>query len=203
MKRCLLLTLVLALSCLAGATDIYNNLNSPTDGTDSVFSFGPLADSFSTGNSSFTLEGVGLKLEDMGTPTGSFTIQLLNDNNISPGTPIYTIATVSDSMLTDSLQNYFFDLATPQVLDPNTRYWIQLSSTDGSVAFWSWSTDQSGVGVAGEFFANSTGVYDNTNGPYQMELSDQPLTLPEPGTILMLGTGVVGAITGLRRKFLV
>ena len=202
MKRLLPLVLVLALGCVAGATDIYNNLNSVTNGSPDTVSpkAGPLADSFFTGNSSFTLAGIGLKLVDLGDPAGSFTIQLLSDNNIFPGNPIYTIATVSDTSLTDSLQNYFFDLATPQVLDPNTRYWIELSTSDGSVAGWSWSIDQNAVGVAGEFFFNHGIVIPNANGPYQMELSDQSLAIPEPATLLMLGTGLATALGGIRRK---
>src|SRR5271157_1472278 len=136
MKRLLLLVLVFALSCAAGATVIYDNLNAISYGTESIYNFGPLADSFSTGNSAFTLASVGLKLEDIGNPTGSFTIQLLADNNISPGSPIYTVATVQDTSLTNSLQDYFFTLSQPQVLQPNTRYWIGLTSTNNSVAQW-------------------------------------------------------------------
>ena len=79
----------------------------------------------------------------MALPPARFTIQLLADNNINPGNPIYTIATVQDSSLTDSLQDYFFLLAQPQVLSANTRYWISLSSTDNSVANWSWTVDTS------------------------------------------------------------
>lgn len=196
MKRLLPLLLVLALSCAASATVIYDNLDAQSYGIESVYGFGPLADSFSTGNSPFTLLGLGLKLEDMGAPTGSFTIQLLADDNIHPGNPIYTIATVADSSLTDSLQDYFFQLQMPQVLDPNTRYWIGLSSSDNSTAGWSWSVDTSGVGVSGEYFANMGGVYTNDNGAYQMQVSD----VPEPATLITLGTGVVGLLGVLRRK---
>jgi PEP-CTERM motif len=201
MKRLLPLLLVIALSCAAQATDVYNNLNSTSNGSDFIVSFGPLADSFSTGNAAFTLAGIGLKLEEVGTPGGSFTIQLLADNNIFPGNPIYTIATVSDSSLTNSLQDYFFNLGTPQVLAPDTRYWIELSSSNGSVAKWSWSVDQSGVGVSGEYFFNQNGVLTNDNGPYQMQLSDQPFGVPEPSTLAMLATGMVAALGGVRRRF--
>ena len=184
MRRLLPLLLLVALSCTAGATVIFDNLSASSSGTDTIFGFGPLADSFSTGASSFTLANIGLKLEDVGAPTGSFTIQLMADNNISPGSPIYTIATVQDSSLTNSLQDYYFLLTQPQVLDPNTRYWIELSSTDNSTANWSYSVDTSGPGVANEYFFNQScnPHCSNDNGPYQMQISE----VPEPATLLTL-----------------
>ena len=71
MKRLLPLLLLLALSCTAGANVIFDNLSATSNGTDGVVSFGPLADSFSTGAGGFTLTQVGLQLEDGGAPTGS------------------------------------------------------------------------------------------------------------------------------------
>ena len=200
MRRLLPLFLVFALSCAAGATVVYDNLNATSNGTDAIFGFGPLADSFSTGAGGLTLGTVGLKLEDVSAPTGSFTIELLADNNINPGNPIYTIATVQDSSLTNSLQNYFFNLVQPQVLSANTRYWIELSSSNNSAANWSYSVDTSGIGVSGEYFYNQNCIPNctNDNGPYQMQLSD----VPEPATLFTLGTGVVGLLGGLRRKLI-
>jgi len=198
MRRLLPLLLVLALSCTAGATIIFDNLAAPSNGVDAIVGFGPLADSFSTGANPFSLTQIGLTLENVGVPTGSFTIELLADNNINPGNPIYTIATVQDSSLTNSLGTYLFDLPQAQLLDPNTRYWIGLSSTDNSVANWSWTVDTSGIGVSGEYFANVNGVFTNNNGAYQMQITGD--VVPEPGTLLTMGTGVVGLLGVLRRK---
>jgi hypothetical protein len=198
MKRCLVLILcVAALTFTANATDIYNNLASPSDGADSITGFGPLYDSFLTGGSTFDLASVGLKLFFPGPATGTFTVGLYADNSISPGALLYTIATVSDSSLTVGLNDYNYNLAAPQLLAANTRYWIGLSSSDSNT-FWSWSLDQSGIGVVGNYFANQNGVFSNDNGPYQMRVSDT--TTPEPGSLVLLGTGLAGMTGLLRRK---
>jgi hypothetical protein len=91
-----------------------------------------------------------------------------------------------------------FPLA-PYALSANTIYWIGLSGNTS--AFWSWSLDTSGPGVANEYFANIDGVFpNNPDGPYQMLVSGI-ITTPEPGTmsLLLLGLGLVGT---LRRKLL-
>jgi hypothetical protein len=105
---------------------------------------------------------------------------------------------VQDSSLTNSLGTYFFDLSQSQLLAPNTRYWIGLSSTDNSVANWSWTVDTSGIGVSGEYFANVNGVFTNNNGAYQMQISGD--VVPEPATLVTLGTGMVGVLASFRRK---
>ncbi len=199
MKRWLPVILcIVALTCVGNASVVYDNLGSSSNGADPVTSFGPLADSFSTGGAGFTLASVGLKLELLGAPTGTLSVDLLADNNTSPGGVIYNIGTIDDNMLSGTLQDYFLNLTTAQVLTANTRYWIELSSMDSN-AGWSWSGDQNAVGVAGEYFANLNGVFDNSNGPYQMRLSDTAAT-PEPGTLVLLGGGICALTATLRRK---
>ena len=94
-----------------------------------------------------------------------------------------------------------FPIGSPIALAPSTRYWIQLSSTDESGSTWAWSTDVSGPGVAGEFFANSGGVFPNDpDGPYQMRVSGTASVVPEPSTAsLALGLFSCGALM-LRRR---
>ncbi|MFI5331708.1 MAG: choice-of-anchor R domain-containing protein, partial [Desulfobaccales bacterium] len=124
----------------------------------------PLFDSFSVGPvgpEGTTLLDVQLLLKSSsssGSSSGFFSVALYSDSGNhqpSPGTLLQLIGTLNDGSLTSDLS--VVDFPTAYHLDADTRYWIELSSTDGSTAEWSWSYDQSGIGVAGEYFG-----HDNT-----------------------------------------
>ncbi len=200
------LMILWAFSVNAKADTIYNNLSSTTEGSDSVgvsaFGQGPLADSFSTGGSPFDLTGVQVLVSGSSTSTGSFSIFLLADNNTSPGAALGTIGTVSDSSLSSSPAALSF--STNVFLNANTRYWIELApGSGGTSALWAWSMDQTAPGVAGEFFWNATfGVIPNAEGPYQMELSgvSEVTPIPEPSSLILFGSGIIGLAGALRKK---
>jgi hypothetical protein len=202
----------------ANASDIYNNLGSSTDGSDPVSTLGPLADSFSTGPGNFQLSMVGVLLNGDPTTRGAVSIDLLSSRHglggrPAPGSFLLQLGKVSDASLSSSSADFFFFAAYP--LAPNTRYWIQVSSTSASVlihtsANWAWSLDQTALGVAGEFFDNQMGVADNSLGPYQMEVDVVPghvvdaavvqASVPEPSVLLLFGGGLLGVIGAVRRK---
>jgi hypothetical protein len=219
MKRMLLLLAVVALllggvgQARAGTITLYNNLSATSGGADFVaanppsnpnnVAQGPLADSFSTGASAVNLSDVKLLLGlfPNGTTTGSITVTLNSDSSTSPGAVLTTIGTINDSSLSSTLG--VVDLATSFSLAANTRYWIELSTSNNSSAQWSWSNDTSGVGVANEFFFNEHGAAPNSNGPYQMEVTAQTATtgVPEPSTLTLLGIGSLSLLGyGWRRR---
>jgi hypothetical protein len=206
--------LLACLFCLAGAanaTVIYNNLYSPSDGVDSLTVYGPppaygppLFNSFSTGVNDFYLLDVQLLLKRDTVAHGSFTVDIYSDNNNKPnlGTPpLFQIGNQSDTVLTSTLSVVEFFLDSPCHLAANTRYWLVLTSTDGSAAEWSWSADQTALGVAGEYFGQDGDDYIYPNydsGPYQMRLSDIPL----PPSLLLFGSGLAGlGLLRLRKLF--
>jgi hypothetical protein len=182
----------------ANAYDIYNNLGAVTSGTDPVAGFGPLSDSFTTLSQTVPVANLQFLL-DAGNPGsgGFFQINLLSDNAGAPGSVIASSVAISDSFLNTTLTPFpatcFCNLAA------NTRYWLQIADDGGTSANWGWSLDTSGPGVAGEFFANSNGVFPNANGPYQMEVS---VNVPEPGTwaLMLAGFGGLGAALRSRRR---
>jgi hypothetical protein len=191
--------LALSMTLAAHATSLYNNLPAVSDGSDGVSSFGPLADSFSTGSSPVVLDSVTLDLlATLPNDGGSIIVTLDGDNSTSPGSTLETIGTINDSSLTSSLADY--TLTTDFALSADTRYWIELASADSS-ANWSWSNDISGTGVAGEFYANQTGVFPNSGGPYQMDVEANASATPEPSTLLLLGSGLMMLAGPLRRRF--
>jgi hypothetical protein len=193
-----LLACFLFLAGAANAAVVYDNLGSLNAGADPIYSFGPLYDSFSTGASGFSLASVQLLL-NASQATGSISVALYQDNATSPGVSLTTIGVLNDSALTSALSVFGFALSTPYALAPNTRYWLGVSSGNGSSANWGWSLDQAATGVAGEYFANQNGVFPNSGGPYQMRLSDMA-PVPVPGALLLFGPGLAG-LAAIRRRF--
>ena len=186
----------LVLGAGARAEVLYDNLGAVTTGTDPVLGFGPLADSFSTGSQALTFNSVTILIDGNPAGTGLTGITLNADNGTSPGAVIaggafpdsFTSATLMPLTATGSIS-----------LAANTRYWIELTSLDNSSVNWAWSFDTSGVGVAGEFFSNQTGVHPNTGGPYQMEVIGTS-SVPEPATWAMMLVGFGGLGVFMRRR---
>lgn len=200
-KLKLAIILLVPLFCLASAASadvIYDNLYSANDDADPLTGFGPpLFNSFSTGALGFNLADVQLLLSGSSS-SGSLSLSLYSDSSTSPGALLLSIGTLSDNGLPSTLLAVDFPLGSSYALAANTRYWLVLDSTNGSTAVWSWSLDQSAVGVAGEYFGHGTSVFPNTEGPYQMRLSDTS-AVPEPTTMILLGSGLI-SVLGLKRK---
>lgn len=195
---------------LLGAGDthaavLYDNLSAVTAGLDPIVTIGPLADSFSTGASGFSLADVKVLLQGSG-GKGRTTVSLLSDNATSPGSLLTTIGTIAGGSLSTSVPTVVdLRLAAAYGLSAMTRYWIELSSSDSTTGWW-WSLDQTPPGVSGEFFFNtSRGVQANSNGPYQMCVADAGggcstpiISVAEPANFSILGLSLLAL--GLVRR---
>jgi len=187
----------------ANATYLYNNIGVASGGTASASTsdHGPLGNSFSTGPSPFTLNLVDVVvLADDPGDGGSFTVSLLSDSSIHPGTTIST-DTFADSLLSTSLSTLSAPFSSI-ALAPDTRYWIELSTSTGSLE-WAYAAANNGVGVANEYNFYAGSVSPNSSfTPYQMSIGS---AVPEASTwALMLagfaGLGLVGYRTS-RKSF--
>lgn len=132
------------------------------------------------------------------------TVSLLSDSSTSPGNTIEMLGSVNDSSLSGAPTNMTFDTFKPVNLQPNTRYWIELTSNDPSNdPFGSWWSFSGGINN-GEFFSNINGVTPDTGGPYQMKVSgvSGSASVPEPSafSLLFVGLAVVGFFATIRRK---
>jgi hypothetical protein len=179
------------------AEAIYDNLAAETIEADEVTQWGPLASSFSTGDSPLLLESVAVKLKLEKIAAGHTTLDLLADDSTSPGLVLQTIGTLDDALLTSAATDYGFNLTTPELLSPNTRYWLQLSSDDGALAEWAFTFDTGGPGVADQFFWNANGLQQSSDGPYQMRIAG---SVPEPATAFVSILGIFFLSARSRRR---
>jgi|GEM_PF-1088349 hypothetical protein len=212
-KKFLLGLALLPVGVNASADTLYDSLTAATAVSAgynlvSDANFGPLADSFSTGSSAFSLTDVQLALTvDDPTTTGTVTVSLLSDSFTSPGATIATLGTINDSALTAyTPATVDFSQTTAIDLTANTRYWVEVSATVDSSAGWSYTADTTGTGVANEFNANSFQVYSNSgdptqvliNAPYQLQVNGVA-AVPLPGSAWLFTTAI-GGLAALRRR---
>jgi hypothetical protein len=166
---------------------LYDHLAPASTHSDSVAQFSPLADSFSTGSTAVLLTDVKVILDGAPGPPGSTIVQLLGDASTHPGAVLANIATLNNSSLSFAPTTFDFPLATPYPLNPNTRYWVGLSSVGGSTADWHYG----GPAVPGEFFSGHGSVFPATS-PYQMQVRGTADPVPEPGSLALLTLGGLG-----------
>jgi hypothetical protein len=86
-------------------------------------------------------------------------------------------------------------------VNTSTQYWIVAQETDPATEqVWMWAyQDQTGTGAFNQL-GSATGpwnVFDSTIDGFRVDGS----SVPEPGTLVMLGSGVLAVAAGIRRKF--
>jgi len=189
-------------------TTIYNNLPGSGAASGGVIPFsyvgagGVQANSFSVAAGSPGVESVSLYLNSTGNHIGAGTlsVSLVKDNaGLPTGATLGLLGTLLESALDTTLRVYTFNGFAPIAVGAG-RYWINVVDSAGaaSVAQWSYATDATGVGTAGEFnYESVDGVFANGPGagPYQMQVK-----VPEPGTLALLSLGLAGVAFGKKRR---
>lgn len=188
----------------AHADTVYDNLVSGTDGADPLLSYGPLANSFTTGASAQYLTSVSALLQNGSNGVvGDLGLSLHADSGNAPGSTLVSLGTLSSSQVSSAgFAAYAFAPVTTFVLAGNTRYWIEIVALTPNAIEWAWSTDLAAQGVAGEYSHSAIlGTNDNASfGAYQMAVNVASVPEPDSVALLLAGLGGVGMVTARRRK---
>ena len=182
---------------------VYDNLASSQDGSDPLYGYGPLADSFTTGAAvPVVLSSVQALLRNGSTSVvGDFTLSLRADADNAPGAELLSLGSRSSAdVSTSSFGAYRFAPVTSFVLAANTTYWIEMLASTPDAIEWSWSNDLTAPGVAGQssFSAALGSSANSVFGPYQMAV--EVALVPEPGTVALLFTGLALGMTMTTRR---
>jgi len=192
------MALLTAAGVHAGAASLYDNLGSAQDGSDPILSFGPLANSFTTGAEGGLLSGIAALLKnDSAAIVGDLHVSLHADSANGPGAELLSLGVLSSAGIsTDAFGRYSFTPSAPFALAANTTYWVEIEAASPNAVEWAWSGDLTAPGVAGQ--STYSGIYGlSPNGPaYQMAVTT---AVPEPASALLLALGL-GAFTVLRRR---
>jgi hypothetical protein len=186
----------------AQATAIYDNLAASQDGADPVQSYGPLANSFNTGVNAGLLSGVSVLLKSGSSElVGDLQLKLLASNGSAPGAELLSLGSLSSaSVSTAGFASYSFAPAASFNLSANTTYWVEVLTTAPIDIEWSWSTDLTSLGVAGQAsYSKELGVLPNSlAGPYQMAVSVAAVPEPASWALVLVGVALIGG-AGVRR----
>jgi hypothetical protein len=135
-------------------------------------------------------------------PITAWTVQFYSDNAGQPGSLLYSTnvaGTAGETFL--GLDNvgdptYIYGLNVNFTAAAGTQYWLSVYPDLGFPPQWGWETGTGGDGIS----------YQDFFGARTQLASDESFALfagtstPEPSTLIMLGTGILGLAGTLRRK---
>jgi hypothetical protein len=139
-------------------------------------------------------------------PITAWTVTIWNDNAGQPGTVnvfSYHQGTDGETFLGTfgGFPTYIYWFFPPDwLVDANVQYWLSVVPDLGFPPQWGWSSGTGGDGIS---FQDFFGVRSQLAADMAFALDGHQLggvTTPEPGTLIMLGTGVLGLAGAIRRK---
>jgi len=195
---------VLTMASPANAATVYDNLGSSQDGSDPVFGYGPLANSFMTHAGAGFLTGFQALLKNgSSSVAGDIQVSLHANSANAPGAALISLGSLSSaSVSTAAFAAYAFAPVTTFLLSANTMYWLEIEASTPNAIEWSWSNDLLAPGVAGQLnYSAALGTNANSSfGPYQMSVT--VAAVPEPSLMVLtsLGLGLTMVLSSRRRR---
>ena len=210
-----LVALILQLGTVAMADTLFDNGGPATLASDqggSSMSDFKQADNFSLSTLS-SLTGIRFwdqETRDGSSYLGSISWEILGDNAGAPGTTSYASGSATPTRTTAGVvlgfQQYQNDFS---INVPNLAagtYWLvlhdgPLSSTNFLDFYWSWN-DQGGQGPGGDAMeydltAGGSGLWNSNSADKAFAVYGSQV--PEPGSMLLLGTGLVGLVRRFKK----
>lgn len=190
-----------------GTGNAYSSQNDTTGGNGN---FATVYDNFNFGmpGMQFSIDSIHWVGEYFNPPqqgqiTG-WTVTLWNDAGGQPGSAIVTehdTGTDGETFLGNfgGFPTYIYWKFPPDwLVDGNTTYWLSVVPDVGFPPQWGWS---SGTGGDGSSFQDFFGTRSQLGVDMAFALDGHKVGgVPEPGTLVMLGTGVLGLAGAIRRK---
>jgi PEP-CTERM motif-containing protein len=135
-------------------------------------------------------------------PITAWGLTFYADNAGIPGAPIYfnsLFGTGNETFLgnVNGFPIYSYDLYFISFDMAPGIYWASVVPDLGFPPQWGWATSANGNGAGYQCFFGTCG---GTGTNLAFAVDGVPVTTPEPGTLVMLGTGILGLAGVLRRK---
>ncbi len=137
-------------------------------------------------------------------PISSWFVGFYADNAGQPGALLSSFAISGNAgetfLQNDSLgdPNYLYTAAVSFAAGGGTTYWLSVVPTVAFPPQWGWGTSSQGDGVAWQNYFG-TGSQIPSDLAFALYKTQQT-GVPEPGSLVLLGSGIVGIAATLRRK---
>jgi hypothetical protein len=137
-------------------------------------------------------------------PITTWAVNFYADSTGQPGALISSFSVagnanetfVQNDVLGDPV--YFYNTAINFNAAAGTQYWVSVVPDLAFPPQWGWTSSSTGDGISYQDFFGTRSVNPSD---LAFALYTQQTTVPEPGSLMLLGTGIVGIAGMLRHKF--